>query len=237
MSKRRRASGDGGPWRRSNHTGARASIEPPPPSTATSTPGDTQEDGRDFKAWLLWQFADGQVSAKRTCEGAWHLGTHARDLGVDHIARSPRSQSGSFNKYLDSQLGIAECIEKFVLFVKIPQHTKKYGRKLLEHPFLCPHRQADEFPDDCLVTDFDIFQLPGIQELRIVREQGPLSLALCRVYVDGVDVGGRSRKKSKKVWVYLWTPLGASGSLSSRRLITVLLNDRCCKSCGCGGVS
>ena len=231
MPKRRR--GDGVPWRRSNHTGARASNEPPAPSS-THGSGDAQDD-RDFKGWLLWQFADGQVSAKRTCEGAWHLGSYARDLGVDHIARSPQSQTGSFNKYLESKLGMAEFIEKFVLFVKIPQHSKKYGRKLLGHPFLCPHQQADEFPDDCLVKDFDIFQLPGIQELRTVREQGPLSLALGRVYVDGVDVGGRSRKKPKKVWVYLWTPLGASGSLSSRRLITVLLQDRCCKSCGCGG--
>ena len=62
-----------------------------------------------------------------------------------------------------------------------------------------------------------------------------MSIALCRLYVDGIDTGGRSRKKEKKVYGFLWSPVDRSDSLEDRRLITVLLASRCCKTCGCGG--
>ena len=43
----------------------------------------------------------------------------------------------------------------------------------------------------------DLLGLPAISDLRVVKEEGALSVALCRLYVDGVDTGGKSRKKEK----------------------------------------
>ncbi len=121
-------------------------------------------------------------------------------------------------------------VAQHIYYGKIPQHTKKHGRKLLPHPFLPPHRQIDAYDGCCLSNNMDMFSLPGIAEMDVVREEGPLSVALCRLYVDGVDTGGKSRKTGKQVYVFLWTPLGESDSLSARRLITVMPASRCCKS-------
>ena len=113
----------------------------------------------------------------------------------------------------------------------IPQHNHKTGRReLLPHPFLMPHQQVDMFWSHCELTDADIMGLPTNAELR--TEEG--KLALLRVYIDGVDVAGRSRKGSKKVWVFMWTPLGHCRELHARRVITVLLDLRSCR-CGCAG--
>ena len=80
---------------------------------------------RDFKTWLLTQYAEGCLSAKRTCEGAYHLGNLATLAGVDHIARDPNAQSGSFATRLDSKLGLDEFVKNSVFMANIPQHTKK----------------------------------------------------------------------------------------------------------------
>ena len=196
---------------------------------------DRGDPPKNFKDWLLFQFADGRLSAKSTCEGAYHLGDTAKQHGVEHVARSPSSQSGSFNAFLDKQLGIDDFVAKYVFFAEIPQHTKKYGRKWLPHPFLCPHRQAHEFADDSTCQNMSVFDLPGIAGLSVVHEEGQISIALCRFYLDAVDTGGRSRKKAKQVYAFLWSPIDQAESLGARRLITVLLADRFCKSCGCGG--
>ena len=66
--------------------------------------------------------------------------------------------------------------------------------------FLLPHRQIDDHPDD-LTCDQKLWELPWADDFRLVHEDGPLSIAVCRLYVDGVDTGGKSRKKAKKVLV------------------------------------
>ena len=76
---------------------------------------------------------------------------------------------------------------------------------------------------------------PGLTTFDLCMNMGLLSIAVCRLYVDGVDTGGKSRKKAKKVLVFLWSPLGVGSSIASRRVITVMLGDRCCQSCGCSG--
>ena len=163
------------------------------------------------------------------------MGDLAEQVRVDHIARSPTCQSGSFAHFLERKLGIDIFVRNSVFFTKIPQHTKKYGRKLLPHPFLLPHQQVDAFPDDSLPYDADIFKLPCASNIESIMEEGPFSIALCRLYVDGLDTGGKSRKKHKKVLVFLWTPCGADNSISARRIITVVAADKCCRFCGCGG--
>ena len=66
--------------------------------------------------------------------------------------------------------------------------------KLKPHPFLLPHRQGDEFWDDCETSDLDFLGLPihASLEGEALERCGPLSLV--RLYVDGLDVGGKSRK-------------------------------------------
>jgi len=71
------------------------------------------------------------------------------------------------------------------------------------------------------------------REMELIQQEE--SVALCRIYVDGVDTGGKSRKKAHQVYAFLWSPLGQAHSVSARRLITVVLGERCCKSCGCRG--
>ena len=189
---------------------------------------------RDFKTWLLTQYAEGALSAKRICTGAYHLGDLATLAGVDHIARNPNAQSGSFAIFLDCKLGLDQFANNSVFMANIPQHTKTKGRQRLPHPFLLPHRQVDDFPDEC-ACDKELWELPWADDFRVLYENGPLNVAVLRLYVDGVDTGGKSRKKAKKVLVFLWSPLGSGSSLTSRRLITVMLGDRCYKSCGCSG--
>ena len=113
-------------------------------------------------------------------------------------------------------------------------NTQKHCRKLMPHPFLLPHRQIDDHPDE-FTCDQKLWELPWADDFRLLHEDGPLSIAVCRLYIDGVDTGGKSRKKAKKVLVFLWSPLGAGSSVASRRVITVMLGDRCCQSCGCSG--
>ena len=103
---------------------------------------------RDFRIWLLTQFAEGHLSAKRTCIGAYQVGGLAEAANVADIARDPKAQSGSFNKFLDSKLGLDQFAGDVVFTTKIPQHTKQQGRKLMPHPFLPPHRQIDDQPDE-----------------------------------------------------------------------------------------
>ena len=79
---------------------------------------------RDFRIWLLTQFAEGPLSAKRTCTGAYQLGGLAEPARVLDIARDPKAQSGSFNKFLDSKLGLDQFARDVVFTTKIPQHTK-----------------------------------------------------------------------------------------------------------------
>ena len=138
---------------------------------------------------------------------------------------------------MDSKLGLDQFARDVVFFTKIPQHTKRHGRPCrmrMPHPFLLPHRQIDDHPDD-LTCDQKLWELPWADDFRLLHEDGPLSIAACRLYVDGVDTGGKSRKKAKKVLVFVWSPLGAGSSIASRRVITVMLGDRCCQSCGCSG--
>ena len=96
-----------------------------------------------------------------------------------------------------------------------------------------PHLQGDRFHESCLSDDVELPGVPLYQELDIIHEEGPL--ALVRLYVDGLDPGGKSRKKAKQVYVFMWTPVGQKGIIKARRLIIVLLSARCCRSCGCRG--
>ena len=130
------------------------------------------------------------------------------------------------------------------------------GRAVLKHPFVLPHRQVDRFADTCVVDDQTILGLPIHAELALVR--GPLAppvpievpramaaepelvtvkgpLTLLRIYTDAVDTSGRARKIPQKVYVFTWTPVHKTHSIEARRIITVLLDNRCCSTCGCGG--
>ena len=72
------------------------------------------ETNCDFRGWLLRQYADGYLSAKRTCEGAYNCGDSAERLRVSDIARDPQSQSGSFAKLLQEKLGIDKFVNEYV---------------------------------------------------------------------------------------------------------------------------
>ena len=98
----------------------------------------------DFRGWLLRQYADGFLGAKRPCEGACNCGDSAERLRVSDIAKDPKSQSGSFAKFLEAKLGIGTFVKEYVLWQRIPQHDGRHGRRLLPHPFLLPHRQGEE---------------------------------------------------------------------------------------------
>ena len=74
------------------------------------------------------QFADGTLSAKRVCEGAWHLGDAAAICMVGDLARSPTNQSGSFARHLDHALGLDPFERDFVFTTKIPQQHRIHGK-------------------------------------------------------------------------------------------------------------
>ena len=161
------------------------------------------------------------------------MGARAAEFNVADLAWSPTSQSGSFARHLDSALGLDVFGREYVFWAQIPQYERIPGRELLPHPFLLPHRQIDAYADSSIIDNQEILSLPIHAELSLVKEKGPL--ALLRIYVDGVDTGGKSRKVAKKVYVFTWTPVDKTHSIQARRIITVLLDNRCCRTCGCGG--
>ena len=217
------------PWRKSGLANAvkRRRIEP-------------DYADRDYRKWLCEQYADGTLSAKRTCLGAWNLGPLAKDAGVEDLAKGPSAQSGSYAKHLGKALQLDQFVEDAIFWHKIPQHCKKERRrKMMPHPFLCPHRQANDFASSCGTSDSKFLDLPIHQNLELIKtlkEQGPFSIVLGRLYVDGIDTGGKSRKVAKKVYAFMWTPIQSTRELNARRLITVLMDIRSCR-CGCVGRS
>jgi len=197
-------------------------------ATPSQVAGVNADDSVTFRRWLTSQYANGSLSAKQVCGAAWSLGSVAEAAGVADLARHPDAQSGSFASFLEARLGLANQLKQSLYWAKIPQSTKTSGRALLPHPFLLPHLQVDA---SCYATDAEFLSLPYVSQLSVMKERGPLCLG--RLYVDGVDPGGKARKSSQKVYVFSWTPLGTSSRL--RRIITVVLGARCCKACGCGG--
>ena len=73
-----------------------------------------------------------------------------------------------------------------------------------------------------------------MQDLRVVREDGPLQVALCRLYLDGADVSGKAKASSTTVYVFSWTPIGQTKTMQARRICTVFDKRRACR-CGCSG--
>ena len=64
----------------------------------------------------------------------------------------------------------------------------------MNHPFLLPHRKADEFPKASRPEkDSDVLHTPMRDELELVQTDGPLSVVLARLYVDGIDPDGKPR--------------------------------------------
>ena len=189
----------------------------------------------NYRHWLVSRYASTDLTAKQTCLGAWNLGPKAAaELQVSDLAKPPSNQTGSYAPYLHRALGLDEAADKYIFETKIPQHGgKRVGRKLLLHPFLLPHRQIHEFPDNCVSSDPEFLRIP--MNARILRQEGQLSMGLARLYVDGVDTGGKSRKIPQKVYCFMWAPLGCSAKGADRRLITILPDNRCCRTCGCGG--
>ena len=179
-----------------------------------------------FRQWLLTKYAQGAISARDTCVVAWTTGKCSDKLGVTDIALDPSTLGGGrYQRHLDGQLGLDQFAEEELFWATIPLHDPVRRRRVLgRHPFLLPHRQVDESWEDSVCDNKDILSLPinqdTLKELDVVREQGPLRVALCRAYTDGVDCGGKSRKQEKKVFVFSWTPLGQSkelrGGASSR---------------------
>ena len=62
-----------------------------------------------------------------------------------------------------------------------------------DHPFLLRHRPAHEVWDSCVTADPQVLGFPIHAGLEVddIMTCGPLSLV--RLYVDAVDVGGKSR--------------------------------------------
>ena len=136
------------------------------------------------------------------CVGAYHCGDAAEGLGVADLAKDPSSQSGSFQNFLEPKLGIDSSVKYYVLWERVPQHDGRRGRRLLPHPFLLPHRrQGDALFDQGLQVPDWMLDLPINTKYKALREDGPL--ALIRPYVDGVDAGGKSRKRENKFRVCL----------------------------------
>ena len=95
---------------------------------------------------------------------------------------------------------------------------------MIDHPFLMPHRQGAEFWDESLSTDVDVLSLPAIQELTLVRIHGPFGVLIVRIYTDGIDIGGKSKKVGSKVWCFYWSPVDKGKQTSARRVLRVAIS-------------
>ena len=142
MSKRRRTTEhQTAPWKASRFTlpallvcsSASALHVPLVPAT-----GSGNEPERDFKTWILQQYADGFLAAKQTCIGCWHLGDLAEQVRVDHIARSPTCQSGSFAHFSKRKLGIDTFVRNSVFFTKNPTTHQEVWPQVAPAPFFAP---------------------------------------------------------------------------------------------------
>ena len=191
-----------------------------------------------FRTWLLGLYAAGTIGAKNVCTGAWSTGAAAKMLNVEDIARDPSSSTGNFQRELDNQLMLDKIMKKHVFWSSIPQYNRKTRRtEMLEHPFLMPHRQAQDLQMESIIHMRELMALPIYKNLTVVRTMPAgehHKIILARFYVDGLDMAGRARKNARKVWIFLWSPVG-SKKVEDRYLATVMLQTRCCQSCGCNG--
>ena len=191
-----------------------------------------------FRTWLLGLYAAGTIGAKNVCTGAWSTGAAAKMLNVEDIARYPSSSTGNFQKKLDKQLMLDKTMKNHVFWSCIPQYNRKTRRtEMLEHPFLMPHMQAQDLQMESIIHMRELMALPIYKNLTVVRTMPAdehHKIILARFYVDGLDMAGRARKNARKVWIFLWSPVG-SKKVEDRYLATVMLQTRCCQSCGCNG--
>ena len=105
------------PWKKS---GKFVQSPLPPQASSSNSDGD-----RDFRHWLLNEYAEATLPATKVCGAAWHLGAAAGPARVDDLARNPKSQSGSFAMFLDTQLGLDKFEKKHVYWEKYPNtHAK-----------------------------------------------------------------------------------------------------------------
>ena len=159
-------------------------------------------------------------------------------LNVEDIALDPSSSTGNFQKELDRQLMLDQVLKNHVFWSRIPQYNRKTRRTaMLEHPFLMPHMQAQDLPMERMTQMRELMALPIYKNLTVVRTMPAdehHKIILARFYVDGLDMAGRARKNARKVWIFLWSPIG-SNKVEDRYLATVMLQTRCCQSCGCNG--
>ena len=192
----------------------------------------------DFRTWLLGLHAQGTIGAKNVCAGAWSTGAASKMLNVADIALDPSSSTGNFQKELDNQLMLDKILKNHVFLSRIPQYNRKTRRTaMLEHPFLMPHMQAQGLQMEGIIHMRELMALPIYKNLTVVRTMPAdehHKIILARFYVDGLDMAGRARKNARKVWIFLWSPIG-SNKVEDRYLATVMLQTRCCQSCGCNG--
>ena len=87
------------------------------------------QDPNAFRKWLLGLYADGDISARKCCIGAWSTGSSAPHLDVADIAMAPESSTGIVQKHLERKLGLDTITPRCVMWVKIPQHN--YKRKIV----------------------------------------------------------------------------------------------------------
>ena len=191
-----------------------------------------------FRTWLLGLYAAGKMGAKDVCKGAWSTGAAAKMLNVEDIALDSSSSTGNFQKKLDNQLMLDKIMKNHVFWSRIPQYNRKTRRtEMLEHPFLMPHMQAQDLQMESMIQMRELMALPIYKNLTVVRTMPAdehHKIILARFYVDGLDMAGRARKNARKVWIFLWSPVG-SKKVEDRYLATVMLQTRCCQSCGCNG--
>ena len=162
--------------------------------------------------------------------------------GVSDLALAPCNTGGHYQRHLSLALGETKFVEEQIYWAHIPCCVKNSqgvrARTLVKHPFLLPFEIASDdvqkggtlYYRDSAWNEVDI-----VKQSEVFRAHGDRAV-LCRLYTDGVPIGGKARTQTRSVVVWYWNVLGENRSASSRHVITVMDSKFFChEGCGCRG--
>ena len=175
-------------------------------------------------------------------EAAWTVRDQSHLLGVEDLVLQPSQNTGNSQKVLDKSMCINQFVEECVYWEDIPyQSSSSKPRMIRPHPFLLPSetmlRIANHDKSQLFGGNAELLQLPRFSEtIKVLQKEGPIEVVLARVYTDGANYTGRSRKgTSKSVIVFFWNLCSGTKTFHNRKLITVLDSETLCHTCGCKG--
>eukprot|EP00969_Alexandrium_andersonii_P087889 3877042-Alexandrium_andersonii.AAC.1 len=205
---------------------------------AEGAEGEEEEDeenatgvsaGEALLEQLLALHFEGKMTAKSFCIACWWASRAGAEGPLASFALKPSASSGSFQRKIDSQLGI-KLHDPSYLDVDVPSHTKfDISRSVQPVPVQAPHEaiEAELQANPALLEELKTAAengewAPAYRRHPVAAQSDSVVLPLC-LYVDGVPF----LKKDSMVGFFVYNMVSGL-----RHLVCSLRKRYICK-CGC----